>query len=357
YQVESQARFSPKMLEYAERGAHPPYLEKTQAGLNLLDRRGQAMFTVNYPLKTYPTFDSIPGQIVNTLLFIENRTLLDSSRPYHNPAVEWSRMGKAGADFARSKLGKEGNVAGGSTLATQLEKFKHSEEGRTTGPREKYLQMLSASLRAYRDGENTMEARKRILLDYVNSVPLAALPGYGEVNGLSDGLLAWYGASLDTVNRLLKSPRSMGAGPDGVDPGVDMEAMGRSYRQVLSLFIAHRRPTSYLLQHREALKSISENYLRVLGREGIISPQLRDAALRSNPELMRRAAAFFPAAFVDRKHVNSVRNSLLGMLRLPRLYDLDRLDLSVATTLDGDVQKAVVHTLRRLSDPVFVDSA
>jgi membrane peptidoglycan carboxypeptidase len=194
------------------------------------------------------------------------------------------------------------------------------------------------------------------VLDYVNSVPLAALPGYGEVNGLSDGLLAWYGASLDSINRMLRSPRSHGAGPDGIDTGVDMDAMGKGYRQVLNLFIAHRRPTSYLLQHRDALKSISENYLHILGREGVISPQLRDASLRSNPDLMRRAAAFFPAAFVERKHVNAVRANLLTLLGLPRLYDLDRLDLNVGTTLDGKAQKAVVHTLRRLADPKYLDS-
>jgi membrane peptidoglycan carboxypeptidase len=356
FQVESQARFSPRMLELADRGIYPTYREKTQAGLNLLDKRGQSMFAMNYPLKVYPAFDSIPGQIVRTLLFIENKSLLDSAHPNRNPAVEWSRMAKAGVELAKQKLGKEGNVAGGSTLATQLEKYKHSEEGRTIGPTEKYRQMISASLRAYQYGENTSEARKRILLEYVNTVPLAALPGYGEVNGLSDGLLAWYGASLDSINRLLKHPRSHGAGKDGIDTGVDMDAMGKGYRQVLNLFIAHRRPTSYLLQHRDALKSISENYLQILGREGVITPQLRDAALRSNPELMRRAAAFFPAAFVERKHVNAVRTTLLTLLGLPRLYDLDRLDLSVGTTLDGKVQKSVVQVLKRLADPKYVDS-
>jgi membrane peptidoglycan carboxypeptidase len=356
FKVESQARFSPEMMKFSSWGVYPTYPEKTQAGLNLLDDRGESMFKVNYPLKVYTDFDSVPKQVVQTLLFIENKSLLDSTYPKRNPSVEWSRMGKAGLEFAKQKLGASGNVAGGSTLATQLEKYKHSEDGRTTGPKEKYRQMISASLRAYQDGEYTGEARKRILLEYVNTVPLAALPGYGEVNGLSDGLLAWYGASLDSINRLLKHPRSAGAGPGGVDTGVDMDAMGKGYRQVLNLFIAHRRPTSYLLQHRDALKSISENYLQILGREGVISPQLRDAALRSNPDLMRRAAAFFPAAFVERKHVNAVRTSLLTLLGLPRLYDLDRLDLTVGTTLNGRAQKSVVQILKRMADPKYVDS-
>jgi membrane peptidoglycan carboxypeptidase len=356
FQVESQARFSPKMLELARLGIYPTYPEKTQAGLNLLDVRGQSMFTVNYPLKILPALDSLPTQVIQTLLFIENRSLLDTLHPYRNPAVEWSRMAKAAVELARQKLGKLGNVAGGSTLATQMEKYKHSEEGRTIGPREKYLQMISASLRAYQYGENTSEARRKILLEYVNTVPLAALPGYGEVNGLSDGLLAWYGASLDSINRELRNPRSKGAGKNGIDTGVDLESMGKGYRQVLNLFIAHRRPTSYLLQHRDALNSIGENYTQILGRNGVISPQLRNASIGAKPELMRRAAAFFPAAFVERKHVNAVRNTLGSMLGLPRLYDLDRLDLTVGTTLDGRVQKNVVQLLRRLADPKFVDS-
>jgi membrane peptidoglycan carboxypeptidase len=51
-----------------------------------------------------------------------------------------------------------------------------------------------------------------------------------------------------------------------------------------------------------------------------------------------------------------VRNRLTSLLGLPRLYDLDRLDLTVNTTLDGKVQKSVVHILRRLSEPAYVDS-
>ncbi|MEO7427309.1 MAG: glycosyl transferase family 51, partial [Fibrobacteria bacterium] len=90
FQVESQVRFSPKLLELAGRGIYPTYPEKTQAGLNLLDKRGQSMFTVSYPLKVYPAFDSIPDQVVKTLLFIENKSLLDSAYPNRNPAVEWS---------------------------------------------------------------------------------------------------------------------------------------------------------------------------------------------------------------------------------------------------------------------------
>jgi len=54
-------------------------------------------------------------------------------------------------------LGEEVKVAGGRTLATQLESTKHSEEGRTTVPR-KIRQMIPQPARR-QNGENTAEAR------------------------------------------------------------------------------------------------------------------------------------------------------------------------------------------------------
>src|SRR3546814_10574198 len=80
-----------------------------------------------------------------------------------------------------------GQTAGGSTLATQMEKFRHSPEGRTGTVSEKLRQMISASLRGYLDGANTTAARRQIVVDYLNSTPLAARAGFGEVIGLEIG--------------------------------------------------------------------------------------------------------------------------------------------------------------------------
>jgi hypothetical protein len=62
---------------------------------------------------------------------------------------------------------------------------------------------VSASMRAYLGGANTVNTRKRLVTDYVNSVPLGATAGYGEVIGLGDGLQAWYGADAGHVNTTL----------------------------------------------------------------------------------------------------------------------------------------------------------
>jgi membrane peptidoglycan carboxypeptidase len=48
---------------------------------------------------------------------------------------------------------------------------------------------------------------------------------------------------------------------------------------------------------------------------------------------------------------------LSGRLNMPRLYDLDRLDLKASATLHGPTQRAVSAFLRRLSDPIVVEAA
>jgi membrane peptidoglycan carboxypeptidase len=67
---------------------------------------------------------------------------------------------------------------------------------------EKIRQMISASVRAYQGGPDTT-ARQRIVRDYLNSVPLSAVPGHGEVHGMAEGLRVWYGADFDQVNQAL----------------------------------------------------------------------------------------------------------------------------------------------------------
>ena len=77
----------------------------------------------------------MPSLVANSLLFIENRELLDVSQPYRNPAVEWERLGRAVVDRVRHWLHPEvSGGSGGSTLATQMEKFRHSPDGRTRSP-------------------------------------------------------------------------------------------------------------------------------------------------------------------------------------------------------------------------------
>src|SRR5580658_9572300 len=188
YFVKAQARLSGWALRLSRFGVSPIYHEKDQAGIKIIDQEGAPLYSFSYPARIYPDFDSIPPAVVQTLLFIENRRLLDPAEPFQNPAIEWGRLGRAALDFSLHKLDRRHSVIGGSTLATQLEKLHHSPAGRTHSPSEKLRQIVSATLRAYQDGPRTLEAQRVVIRDYINSIPLAATPGHGEVTGLGDGL-------------------------------------------------------------------------------------------------------------------------------------------------------------------------
>jgi membrane peptidoglycan carboxypeptidase len=348
YVIDAQARMSPKMLELADRGIFATYREKTRTGLEILDCRSQPLFASRFPERFYERFDDTPQLLVQSLLFIENRELLDPAYPKRNPAIEWDRFSKAVFDKSLHAVGvgSGGRVAGGSTLATQIEKYRHSPEGRTASLHDKLVQMASATLRAYQDGEDTTAARRQIVLDYLNTVPLSAKLGYGEVNGIGDGMWVWYGRDFHKVGEILKGRMDT---PEAV----------LVYKEALSLMIAQRRPAYYLGAGEADLETLTNSHLRVLAQAGVITPQLRDAALavKLKPALASGVEAPAANAFVSRKASNAVRNHLGYLLGEPRLYNLDRLDMSVVSTLDAEAQQAVTAALRRLTTPEAAEAA
>jgi len=354
--VSAQARMPPRMLEWVDKGLFAPYREKAQAGLEVFDCRGQPLAAARHPERIYDRFESVPPVLVDSLLFIENRELLDPRFPMRNPAIEWDRLGKAVVDQAWRQFDETHGAAGGSTLATQIEKFRHSPEGRTDTAREKLRQMASASLRAYLDGENTLPRRRQIVVDYLSTVPLSAQVGFGEVNGIGDGLWAWYGRDFDDVNGLLRVPvaehgpvlarRKALAFKQALVP---LQAL--AYKQALSLMVAQRRPSQYLAEAEPPLRQLTDSYLRVMADAGVISPTLRDAALPLALNLRTNVTVAPPANFIERKAANAVRGRLQAMLAVPRSYDLDRMDVAVQSSLDGELQRAATELLRGLSDP------
>ncbi|MDN5753065.1 MAG: transglycosylase domain-containing protein [Nitrosospira sp.] len=348
FHVHAQAHLSAHMKDIVAQGLFVPYREKSQAGLEITGDNGQRLYRTTYPARIYENFESVPSLVTDSLLFIENRELLDSAHPKKNPAVEWDRLGKAVLDKIIQFFRSEHDVVGGSTLATQIEKYRHSSNGMTLTPKDKFQQVASASVRAYLDGQKTLATRKRIVVDYLNTVPLAAVPGFGEANGLGDGLWAWYGLDFDETNHILNSRFAEG---DAL-----VEA-ARLYKHVLSLMIAQRRPSYYLLAGREALDDLTNSHLRVLTQVGVIQPGLRDAALKLPLSFRDTAAPEEIRNFPAQKAVNAVRVRLASQLGLQRMYDLDRLDVSVQSTLDGELQKNTTDMLRRLKEPEYARAA
>jgi len=344
FEIESQARHSERLVALEDWGISPVYREKDTAGLRIAGSHGAPLFETRFPKRVYARFEDIPKVVVDAVMFVENREVLDTRYPMRNPAVEWDRLGRAALLQILSVAGADTERAGGSTLATQLEKFRHSPQGLTSSPLEKLRQMASASLRAYQDGENTTAARKRIVLDYLNAIPLAAAPPHGEVIGLGDALATWYGADFATSNAILRQVQ---------DPAsqYDLETRSRAYKRVLSLVLSAGRPSYYLIQDPKALRARTDTYLRLLAGEGLITPELRDAALVTELDLRRRGADSHVLPVEERKTASAVRARLVALLGLSDYYALDRLDLDVETTVVPSVQEAVTRELRALRDP------
>lgn len=353
YQITAQARISQRLADLTDQGLSPAYLEKSQAGLDLLDCNGQSLYAERFPMRRYASFESVPRLLSDSLLFIEDRDLLTTRYPMRNPALDWSRFTRAVSDQALHVLDKSRPTPGGSTLVTQIEKYRHSPEGRTASPLEKLRQMASASVKVYRDGENTVVARQRIVVDYLNTVPLAAQPGYGEIDGLGDGLWAWYGRDFAEVNQLLSSD-------PGALEGEPARRRAEAFKQALSLMIAQRRPSYYLREKTAGaadLAELTDSHLRLLAEAGIIPAALRDAALPITLTLRHKPASAPAISFVTRKAVTALRADLSGLLDVNQLYDLDRLDLSAATTLNGDMQRTATTLLRQLRQPANAKAA
>ncbi|WP_107852980.1 transglycosylase domain-containing protein [Oceanimonas marisflavi] len=341
--IEQQTRFSGALLNYSRHGLFVPYTEKTRAGLSLSDCRAEPVYEHIYPQRHFARFDDIAPQILNTLLFIENRTLLSTEQPLANPAVDWPRFARAALSQVGRALELQDDSAGGSTLATQIEKFRHSPGGLTHTPAEKIRQMISASVRAYQLGPYTLAARRQVALSYLNSVPLAAAPGHGEVHGLGDGLWIWFGADLERVNTLLDPSQNA---------GLPLTEQGLALRRVMALMIAQRRPSYYLFAGRNELEAVTDSYLRLQAEAGLIAPALRDAALARRLSFRNFSTEPVLQRVEGSKLLHASRGRLASLLGLS-YYELDRLDLQAETTLNARLQQEVSRYLKQLADPEF----
>ena len=344
FHVARQADPSRRLGVLAQYGVYPPYEEKNEPALVIVGPNGSTLYNARPDAHLFRDFVDIPPVIVQALLYVENRALLDDTRPRLNPALEWDRLLLSSVRYASDRVFGTGNLSGGSTLATQVQKFRHTPGGRTGGLRDKAVQMASASLRAYHEGPDTRRNRRRIVVDYLNGLPLGAAKGVGEVRGLGEGMELWFGKDLEQLVVDLSRP----------EVGASLLQKGRSFKEALALILATRRPGLYLGANRTALEDRLEFYLRELARERIISWELAAAANRAPLELRIPNASLAEARFVDRKAANAIRTDLLGLLGVDGLYQLDQLDVRVASTLEVSAQASVRATLQKLGDPEFL---
>ncbi len=162
FEIDAQARLTRPLADLIEAGYAPPYPEKTQGGLQILDCRDEPLFQFAYPERVYADFGTVPPTVAQALLFIENRELLDDTYPTRNPAIEWTRLARAVGSQFMKVVDADYDAPGGSTLATQIEKYRHSPSGITNSIVDKLRQMYSATLRAYSRGPDTSAQRRQI---------------------------------------------------------------------------------------------------------------------------------------------------------------------------------------------------
>jgi len=343
FRTVEQSRFSPALLRLAKWGVGLPYPEPFPSGLLLEGTSRDTLFDAAPTDVAFHDYEEIPESIVKALLFIENKEL-DEGSARRNPVIEWGRFLKGVLSYGASRLGLPIPLEGGSTLAIQLEKYRHSPSGRTGSGVEKLRQMLAASVRVYRRGPDTREERRRIILDYLNSMPLAAVPKYGEVQGLGEGLRAWYGIRLQDAMQSLSSDR----------PTAERAA---AFKRVLALLCAVRAPTTYLARDPEALERRVAFYTRRLAEAGVIEADV--AAQMGSIRLAETEAApettHSPRAIAG-KATTAMRVHLQQVLGVPGLYELDRLHLAVQTTLDRDLQDSTETLLADLGDSTFLSA-
>jgi membrane peptidoglycan carboxypeptidase len=344
YKITEQTRFSPELVRAAQWGIRPPYLELMATKLTIHGEKGQPLFQAPVVGDYFNSFEEIPPLVVKSLLLIENRELDEPADYRTNPVVDWDRLAKAALLYAGHKLGLPLPVEGGSTLATQMEKYRHSYEGRTDSLMAKLRQMTDASLKVYQNGPDTREERRQIILDYLNSIPLSAAPGYGELHGIGNGVNAWFGLRLEDVEKSLMRPDK------------DSEK-AKAFKHILSLLCSVKAPSYYLVQNRTALQTRANFYVRLLANIQAI-PQDFAKLVESSPlSFSTHPPRHPPSPYAERKAINEIRSKMISLLGVPGLYELDRLHLDVESSIYPDLQHSIVHLFEKLHDPQFIDAS
>jgi membrane peptidoglycan carboxypeptidase len=341
YQITQQAQQSETMTDIISQGISPPYKEPPGTGIYIRGTEDTTLFRYAQSDFLFNEIDDIPPLLVKTLLFLENRDLNRPASSWQNPAIEWDRLLKAGLLYIGSRLYLPIPVQGGSTLAVQIEKFRHSPNGRTDSPAEKFRQVIAASLKAYRDGKNTRAWRDRIIVDYLNTVPLAAAAGYGEIHGIGEGLHAWFGMPLADVVKALNLP--------GMPP-----AKVKAFKHVLTLLISVRAPSVFLVDERASLDEKLGQFARLMARSGIIDWEFASALQQAQVQFLPAAPMPPQPSSVRNKAANAIRTTMMEILGVTNLYDLNRLHLEVQSTIDVPLQKKITDFLHSLTDPEMI---
>lgn len=78
--IDRQAEFSDPLGRYVLKGFNPPYIEKHQ-GAAVKGLPSDGFYQYTYPERIYPSLDDVPTSVLNSLLYIEDRELMQPDSP------------------------------------------------------------------------------------------------------------------------------------------------------------------------------------------------------------------------------------------------------------------------------------
>ena len=189
----AQARSNDALERIAHLGLFPPYREKPQAGLHITGRAGAPLFSAvaaGARLRALRGHPAGAGRVAAV-----HREPRAARRGHAAPQPG----GGMGPPRARAR-GRATGSGGAAAAARSPRRSRSSATRPRASPTRRARSCARCSRRAcapIATASVTMAARRQIVVDYLNGVPLSAVPGGGEVIGLGDGLAAWYGASFD----------------------------------------------------------------------------------------------------------------------------------------------------------------
>jgi membrane peptidoglycan carboxypeptidase len=120
--------------------------------------------------------------------------------------------------------------------------------------------------------------------------------------------------------------------------------------------MALQRPTQYLIEDRESLNKRIDTFLPYMIEKEIISERLGNASLSVELAFNDQGHNVAPLQNVfDFKAVDTLKAKLLKDFGMSSIYDLNRTDAHVVTTLNAQVTDRVARYLDKLSDHEFLE--
>ncbi|MFH1459844.1 MAG: transglycosylase domain-containing protein [Candidatus Omnitrophota bacterium] len=332
-----------------KRSIMPPVWDQGNNFL-IIDPQERIIYEYNDPYRI-EKFSDVDPLIIKMLLAWENTKLLQLLFPElrvflgkGNYIIEERRLVNAIYSIIYSNISHDyyGRVHGASTIAIQLAKILHSENGKTKDFEEKIKQLIHASLLFSND--NPQLAAQNILLNYLNWVPFAGGPnGYlGEVIGFGEALYAFYGISLTELNTQLKDP----------------QLRTKALKRIAALMGAIRNPS--ILRNNGGNEE-ANLLLKKIQRMEFISEQESKTAQETydywNPQ---KKVLFNGVPYGKNRAALSMRNWMVKLLRestpedLINLNTLNRMDIRLRASNDHLLQQKLYENFVQMYDPYFL---